>query len=64
MVKKLKKEMTFREAFERMEELSRRLEETELDVEEGMALVQEAEKFHQFLQKKLREAKLIVKEKG
>ncbi len=63
MVKKTKKEMTFKEAFEKMEEISRRLESADLEVEEGMALVQEAEKLHQFLQKKLREAKLVVKEK-
>lgn len=63
MVKKTKKEMSFKEAFEKMEEISRRLESADLEVEEGMALVMEAEKLHQFLQKKLREAKLVVKEK-
>lgn len=63
MVKKTKKEMSFKEAFEEMEEISRKLESADLEVEEGMKLVQEAEKLHQFLQKKLREAKLIVKEK-
>ena len=46
-----------------MEEISRKLESADLEVEEGMTLVKEAEKLHQFLQKKLREAKLIVTEK-
>ncbi len=63
MTKKYKKEMSFKEAFGKMEEISRKLESADLEVEEGMALVKEAEKLHQFLQNKLREAKLIVTEK-
>lgn len=64
MAKKAKVDLSFKEAFEKMETISRQLESADLQVEEGMALVQEAEKLQQFLQKKLREAKLIVKEKA
>lgn len=55
--------MSFKEAFEKIEDISHRLESADLEIEEGMALVREAEKLQQFLQKKLREAKLVVKEK-
>ncbi|GEM_PF-4738868 len=58
-----KKEMTFKEAFAKMEEISLQLESADLDVEEGMKLVKEAEKLHKLLKQKLQSAKLVVKEK-
>lgn len=58
-----KKEMTFKEAFTKMEEISLQLENADLDVEEGMKLVVAAEKIHKLLQKKLKDAKLVVKDK-
>ncbi|MFC1721811.1 exodeoxyribonuclease VII small subunit [Patescibacteria group bacterium] len=58
-----KKEMSFKEAYDKMEEISRQLESADLDVEEGMKLVKEAAKIHKLLKKKLQQAKLVVKEK-
>jgi len=63
MAKKKKADMTFKEAFEKMEEISVKLESADLEVEEGMKLVEEAEKLHRLLKKKLAAAKLVVKEK-
>jgi exodeoxyribonuclease VII small subunit len=54
---------TFKEAFEQMEEISQQLESADLDVEAGMKLVARATKLHKLLQKKLKEAKLVISEK-
>lgn len=63
MAKKKKADMTFKEAFEKMEEISVKLESADLEVEEGMKLVEEAEKLHRLLKEKLESAKLVIKEK-
>ena len=55
--------LTFREAYEQMEEISQQLENADLDVEAGMKLVAQATKLHQLLLKKLKQAKLVISEK-
>ena len=58
-----KRDLSFKEAYDKMEAISLQLESTDLDIEEGMKLVKEADKIHKILKKKLQQAKLVIKEK-
>ncbi|MFC1618078.1 exodeoxyribonuclease VII small subunit [Patescibacteria group bacterium] len=59
----VKEKMSFKEAYNKLEEISAELADSDLDIEEGMKLVKEAESLHKLLKKKLQAAKLVVKKK-
>lgn len=61
MSAKLKNNMSFRDGFEKLEEISLKLENSELDVEEASKIIKEAEDLHKILKAKLKGAKLKIR---
>ncbi len=60
MPKELKKDLTFKEAFTRLEEIAKILEESEVDLEEAIELVREAKELEKFCKEKLNQFELKI----
>lgn len=56
------KEQTFTQALKRLEEIVEKLEDPNLDLEDGLALLEEGVKLHKFCQNKLTQANTKITE--
>lgn len=56
------KEQTFTRALKRLEEIVEKLEDPNLDLEDGLALLEEGVKLHKFCQTKLTQANTKITE--